>query len=135
MSRALHCVFDTSVLVRLFVPDGPLPGGVEECLDAAWRGSCVLHAPELALAEVGGVLRKKEAAGHLSSVEVDEVLDAVLSLPIRYAGHADLLAPAVALSRATGATACDCLFIALARRLDGDLYTADQHMAVAALVK
>lgn len=126
------CVVDSSVLIRLFIPDGPLPDRCEEIIDAAWRGAIVLHAPELALAEVGGVLRKKEAAGLLSAEEVDDVLAEVLRLPIRAAGHGPLMAGAIAASRHHGLTVYDGLFLTLARRLGARLLTADAALAAAA---
>jgi predicted nucleic acid-binding protein len=45
-------VLDISALVRLYVPDGPIPEGTEEAIEATWRAEAVALAPELALAEV-----------------------------------------------------------------------------------
>ena len=46
-------VVDTSALIRLYVPDGPIPEGLEAAMGAAWRGEALLIAPDLLLAEVG----------------------------------------------------------------------------------
>ena len=60
-------VVDTSALIRLYVPDGPLPAGFEEALDAAWNAETVLLTTELALVEALQVLHRKEAAGFLAA--------------------------------------------------------------------
>ncbi len=44
-------VVDTSALIRLFVPDGPLPDGFNEFLRGVERGFNMAIAPELLLAE------------------------------------------------------------------------------------
>jgi len=120
-------VLDTSALVRLFVPDGPLPDGLESALDEAWRAEANLYVPELALAEMGQVLRKKEAAGYLGRDEVEEILDAVLDLPLHAIAHRELLAAALELARQRRATVYDALFVVLAASRDGVLITADEE--------
>jgi predicted nucleic acid-binding protein len=124
-------VIDSSALLRLFVPDGPLPEGLEDLVDAAWRGDAVLLAPELVLAEVAAVLRRKERDGHLSQGEVDEVLAAFLDLPLDLVGHRTLVEDAVTLSRQHGLTAYDALFFALSRQRRVDLISADEELSTA----
>ena len=80
-------VIDTSALIRLYVPDGPLPARLEEVIEDAWRGDGALMMPELALAEAAQVLWKKEQRGLLTTEEVEEILDAILDLPIESLGH------------------------------------------------
>ena len=121
-------VVDTSALVRLYVPDGPVPEGLEEALESAWRGDVLLLAPELLLAEVGQVLRKKERAGVLTREECDEILDAVLALPLEVLPHRPLLVDALALARETGLTVYDALFLVLARSRGADLISADMQL-------
>jgi predicted nucleic acid-binding protein len=121
-------VVDTSALVRLYVPDGPLPPGLEQAVELAWRAEALLSAPELALAEAAQVLRKKERAGYLTSAECDEVLDELLGLPIDFSGHRDLLGRAVEISRTREITVYDSLFIALAEKNGAELITADDRL-------
>ena len=124
-------VLDTSAIIRLYVPDGPLPDGLEGHITSAWRGETALFAPELALAEVAQVLWKKEQAGHLNSSEVDEILFSILELPIETVGHYDLLPDAMLLARRHNLTIYDALFLALARKKRAPLITADQRLAKA----
>ncbi len=122
-------VVDTSALMRLFVPDGPLPDGLEAALDEAWRAESVLLSPELALAEAGQVLAKKHRMGVVDAGETDAILDAILSLPIRWVGHASLMRRAMAMSRSLGTSVYDALFVALACERRCELFTADDAMA------
>lgn len=125
-------VFDTSALMRLYIPDGPLPTGASEAVSAAWRGEAALLAPELLLAEVGQVLRKKERASVMSSDEADSVLAAILDLPLELVEHRTHMASAMALARRHDVSVYDALFLALARHHAAELLTADEALARAA---
>ena len=76
-------VVDTSALLRLFIPDGPIPEGIESALREAERGNDILLAPELILPEAAQVLLKKKKQGLLTREEMGELLDCIISLPIR----------------------------------------------------
>ena len=119
---------DTSALARLYVPDGPIPEGLEEAVNAAWRGEIVLVVPELALAEFVQVLWKKEQAGYLRSLEVDEIVAAFMELPLEIVGHKDFLINALSLSRRYGLTVYDSLFLSVAVSKSAKLLTADQQL-------
>ncbi|MFZ0451881.1 MAG: type II toxin-antitoxin system VapC family toxin [Desulfatiglandaceae bacterium] len=121
-------IVDTSALIRLYVPDGPIPDGLEEYLAAAWRGEIALMIPELALAEFVQVLWKKEQAGYLESSEVGEIVAALLELPIEVVGHHGILMDALSLARPYGLTVYDSLFLSLARKKKAELVTADQRL-------
>lgn len=121
-------VVDTSALMRLYLPDGPVPDGLEDAVDSAWRGEVALLAPELALAEVAQVLCKKERAAHLSAAESDAIRAEILDLPIEYVGHRDLLEAAVPVARDRGLTVYDALFLALADQRRAQLITADDEL-------
>lgn len=122
-------VLDTSALIRLFVPDGPLPEGLEELVALALRAEAVLYVPGMALAEAAQVLRKKEKAGYLTASEADEILQAVLELPLELISERALVTDALALSRGTGLTVYDALFVALAQKKRGELVTGDAEVA------
>jgi predicted nucleic acid-binding protein len=124
-------VFDTSALVRLYVPDGPIPEGAEAALEKAWAGDGALVVPELALAEAAQVLLKKEQAGSLRQEEAEGILADLLSLPLEVVGHADLVATALALGRRFDLTAYDGIFLALALARGASLLTADEDLAAA----
>jgi predicted nucleic acid-binding protein len=66
-------VVDTSALIPLFVPDGPLPNDFEGFLRGVERGINIAIAPELLLAEVANVINKKQLTGELSKSESDKL--------------------------------------------------------------
>ena len=121
-------VLDTSAIIRLYVPDGPLPDGLEEHVTSSWKGETALLVPELALAECAQVLWKKEQAGYLNSSEVDQILSSILELPIEIVGHYDLLSDAVLIARRHNLTIYDALFLTLAEKKRAQLITADQRL-------
>ncbi len=121
-------VLDTSAVVRLYVPDGPLPDRMLSAIEDAARGEVLLLAPELLLAEVAQVLWKKEQRGHLTPSEAAEVLEAIVALPVNLVTHRELLPSAVELARRQGLTVYDALFLALAERHGAALVTADQAL-------
>lgn len=63
-------VIDTSALIRLFVPDGPVHPEAEAAFNRATSGADVLMAPQLLLAETANVLLRKRRRGELSSPEL-----------------------------------------------------------------
>ena len=121
-------VIDTSALIRLFVPDGPLHPEVETAFNRAASGADLVLAPQLLLAEAANVLLRKRRRGELSAQELGELLQAVESLPIRLCEHESLLLPACALAEAHGLTAYDALYLALAERHGAHLITSDEAL-------
>ncbi|MDP1606209.1 MAG: type II toxin-antitoxin system VapC family toxin [Rhodocyclaceae bacterium] len=98
-------VIDTSAMIRLYVPDGPLHSEVETAFNRAASGADLVLAPQLLLAEAANVLLRKRRRGELSAQELGELLQAVESLPIRLCEHAPLILSACAMSVASASTA------------------------------
>ncbi len=121
-------VVDTSALIRLYIPDGPIPDGLEEHIASAWRAETTLIAPELVLAEFAQVLWKKEQAAYIKSSELDEIVSAFFELPLEIMGHYSILRDALFLARHHGLTVYDSLFLALAGRKKAELVTADRRL-------
>lgn len=121
-------VVDTSAVVRLFIPDGEIPEGLEEFIRKAERGENVLIAPELVLAEIGNVLHRKNREGVITSAERDQLVADCLDLPIRLCSHRDIFASSVEIAGEHGLTVYDALFLALAIRQGARLFTADERL-------
>ncbi len=128
----MNVVLDTSALLRLFIPDGPIPEGLNRALREAERGEGALLAPELILPEAAQVLRRKNQEGLLTGEEMEELLDCILSLPIKLFGHRALIRRAAALAREVNLTVYDALFLALSEAASGRLITADKSLRQAA---
>ncbi|MBF0245034.1 MAG: type II toxin-antitoxin system VapC family toxin [Planctomycetes bacterium] len=121
-------VLDTSALLRLFIPDGPIPSGLEELLRMAELGRATLLAPELILVEAGQVLRKKRLQGILSSTEAVDMLKDILSLPLHLSGHKAFMEEALRISEQEGLSVYDALFLALAEHHGVELVSADDRL-------
>ncbi len=121
-------VLDTSALIRLFVPDGPIHPELESAFNRASGGTDQVMAPHLLLAEVANVLLRKRRRGEISARELPELLKAIESLPVRLCEHGPLLIPACALAEAHGLSAYDSLYLALAERHGARLITCDEAL-------
>ena len=120
---------DTSALIRLLIPDGPVLAEAEIALQAASSGEKAVLAPGLLLVEASSVLLRKERRGELSAAEVDELLTCIIALPIRLVDRPDLVAPAVLLARTYHLSAYDALYLALAEYHQARLLTCDRELA------
>ncbi len=121
-------VIDTSALIRLFVPDGPIHSELEAAFNRAASGADVLLAPQLLLAETANVLLRKQRRGELSAQELGELLQAIVALPIRLCEHGPLLLPATVLAQAHGLTVYDALYLAVAEQHSARLITSDDAL-------
>ena len=121
-------VLDTSALLRLYIPDGPLPDGVEQAFRLAERGNVRLLAPELLLAEAAQVLHKKWKSGRMSVAENEALLDLFVELPIEFLSDGPFLKHAAELARSKNITIYDSLFLAIADLNGATLLTADKTL-------
>ena len=121
-------VVDTSALVRLYIPDGPLPDELVHAMQAAERGNARILAPELLLAEAAQVLHKKRVRRLISAAECTDILNQLLALPISFIPHAALLVRACELADQVRLTVYDALFLALAEHHSAHLITADDTL-------
>ena len=121
-------VIDTSALLRLFIPDGPIPEGFETFLRGVERGSNMAIAPELLLVESANVLDRKKKMDEISETESVQLLTDVLSMPIRYFPHGPLIPAAFDLAREHRITLYDAVYLALASEQGAVLFSADRLM-------
>jgi predicted nucleic acid-binding protein len=121
-------VVDTSALIRLFVPDGPLPNDFEGFLRGVERGLNIAIAPELLMAEAANVINKKQLSGELSESEGDQLLSDILSVPIRLFPHRPILPKAFELARTHNLTVYDTLYLALAEEHGAVIFTGDRKL-------
>ena len=121
-------VFDTSALLRLCLPDGPLPDGAEDAYRRAERGDLHLLAPELILAEGAQALHRKRREGVITPVEQVDLLNDLLSAPLQLFSHKPLAPRAVELAYEHGLTVYDALFLTLAEKYNATLFTTDARL-------
>ena len=121
-------VIDTSALIRLFIPDGPLPEGFEKFLKGVERGNNMAIAPELLMVESANVLDRKRKMDEISETESTQLLTDVLSMPIRYFSHGPLIPAAFDLALENKLTLYDAVYLALALAQGAILFSADKEM-------
>ena len=127
MNDAAVCV-DASLVLRLFL--GPDDAQAWERWDHWTAEGRSIHAPALLGYEVANALHRYHRAGFLSAASRDVVLDAILALPVRLETGAGLHQRALALASDLALPAAyDAHYLALARSLDAELWTADARLA------
>ncbi len=115
-------VVDVSVAAKWMLPE-PLSAEAARLQSRSHQ----LHAPSFFEVELANVLWKKVRQGVVSRAEADVLLSQLPGLPL--ARHADtsLVAPAFDIADRTGRTVYDCMYLALAVRLGGQMVTADER--------
>jgi predicted nucleic acid-binding protein len=98
---------------------------------AAALGAHALTAPTLLLEECANALWVKQRRAELTPVEAMERMRALREAPVELVPSAGLLDQALALAIEHAQTVYDCLYLALAIRLDARLVTADRRLAAA----
>ena len=87
-----------------------------------------LHAPDFFLLEVDNILCKNIRRGNLTVQNGDDIRRALLRNPIEYHPTAQLRDHAYALANQTRRSVYDCLYLALAVMLGGQMVTADRRL-------
>jgi len=123
----LNLVIDASVLIKFYVPE-ILSDRAERLLAKAEKNEIDLLAPDLIYPEAGNVLWKKQRLKELTRSEVEEITDAILSLPLKIEASKSLLPLAVEIATVYGITVYDASYFSLARVYEATLITADRKL-------
>jgi predicted nucleic acid-binding protein len=116
-------VVDASVAVKWFMP--------EIHTDAALRlrnSPDELIAPDFYILEVANVIAVKIRRGDLDREEGTAMLESFRRAPIHVYDASALLQPAFDLANETRRSLYDCLYLALAIQVDGQVVTADRKL-------
>jgi predicted nucleic acid-binding protein len=116
-------VVDVSVVVKWMLPE-PLTADAVRLQSPSHR----LHAPSFMQIELANVLWKKVRQGLLSRVHAEAFLGQLPGLPLTRHPDAPLVAAAFDLADRSGRTVYDCMYLALAVRLGGQMVTADERL-------
>jgi len=119
-------VVDASVVIKWLVP--------EIHSDAARRLLAYHHdyiAPDLLFAETAKTIWKKVRRGEVSHPDGERLVADVERVAVETFPSRALAEDAYALAIATGHTAYDAMYLALAVRLDTRMITADERLAAA----
>jgi len=123
----MNLVVDASVLIKFYVPE-ILSDRAERLLAKVEQQDIDLLAPDLIYLEAGNILWKKQRLKELTHSEVEEITDAVLSLPLKIEASKSLLPLAVNIAIAYGITVYDASYLSLAKVYETTLMTADRRL-------
>src|SRR4030042_4073355 len=110
----MKLVVDASVLSKFYVPE-ILSDRAERLLAKVEKKEIDLLAPDLIYPEAGNILWKKQRLKELTPSEVQEINDAILSLPLKIEASKSLLPLAVDIAIACGITVYDASYLSLAK--------------------
>lgn len=125
-------VLDTSALVRFYLPDGPMPEGLEAFMGKVDLGEAEAVVPNLIWLELSSVLLKKVNRKEISSPEAEELLEHWRQLPLKTMDLTPQVPEIWRLARQEKLTVYDASFLHLAICFQADLFTADEKLQLAA---
>ena len=120
----MRLVVDASVAVKWLV--------AEEDSDAADRllaGGDDLYAPRLMVSEVANAVWRKARMGEIERGRDGILMAAVSEMPVHWSSDETVCVDAVRLAVALDRPVYDCVYLALAHRVDAQLVTADARFA------
>ena len=115
-------VVDSSVVIKWFVPEIHSDDALRYLDPDLER-----HAPELLLAEVSNILWKKVGRRDLTAVEADNVAQDIEQADVMIHPMRPLFIAGLRIALATGRTAYDSIYLALADSLSTRVVTADRR--------
>jgi predicted nucleic acid-binding protein len=119
------CV-DASIVVKWLISE---PGSREAlALLGEWNVGVEVWAPDLIWVECASALRRRVAGGHLTEGGARSALDASLLWELRLLSCRDTRIETLAIALETGLIAWDACYVATARALGAELWTADRQM-------
>lgn len=119
----MHLVIDASVACKWYLDEDE-----SDRAQAILDGDELLVAPALLLAEVGNVLWQRLRKGQIQPRQADEIVTHLPDVFLVLAEARDLLADAVAIARSLDHPIYDCFYLALTKRWDAPLVTADDSL-------
>ena len=123
----MNLIIDASVVIKAYVPE-ILSDKAEEIMAQVAEGELFLIAPDLLYPETGNILWKKHRLHELTLAEVDEIVDAISSLPIKIEASRPVIPLAVTVAVHSGITVYDAMYVTVARIYETKLITADKKL-------
>jgi len=122
----MKVVVDANIAAALFLDLAYSPNAREAIASAT-----EIIAPDLIAAEIANTLWKLVASKHIELEFTQRVLDGMIAVISEFVPGTSLAAEAVQYACALDHPAYDCFYLALAKRLQARLLTADRRFAAA----
>jgi predicted nucleic acid-binding protein len=116
-------VVDASVIIKWYVPEGDY-----EAARAMRTAETALAAPDLLFAETANIVWKLVRRCEMTSSRGIEIIEEIVAAPFITVSNQSLAQDALDLAIATGLSAYDASYVALAIRIDKILITADEKL-------
>ena len=123
----MNLVIDASVLIKFYVPES-LSDRAGRLLANVEKKDIELLAPDLIYPEAGNILWKKQRLKELTRSELEEITDAILSLPLKIEALKSLLPLAVDIAIAYGIAVYSAIYVGLTKVYETTLVTADRKL-------
>lgn len=127
MSTSSTYVLDASIIIKWFIPEIYWE---QATLLQSIPGSS-LHAPDFAQLECTSILSKKVRRKELQLNEANQIQELLLQMPVQMHPWQDLLLEAGQVAHETCRSVYDCLYLVLAKQLNGKMVTADKKFYLA----
>lgn len=115
------CVADASVVAKWFFTEVH-----EEAASRLLSSTYTLHAPDFLVLEFGSIVAKRLRRDPQQAQQIITILDAFFTIPVQLHSWSTLFDGAFQLAVETRRSLYDCLYLALAEILGGELVTADR---------
>lgn len=120
-------ILDASVIIKWFIPE------------IHWEQAFLLqnfpeprlHAPDFVQLECSSILSKKVRRNELDINQSNQIQEMLLQMPVQLYPWQDLLIEAGQVAHETYRSVYDCLYLVLARQLEGKMVTADRKLFMA----
>jgi predicted nucleic acid-binding protein len=116
-------VVDASVVIKWFVPEPDLASA-----NALRARGLRLAVPDLLFVETANILWKLVRRGEMQPPRAIEIIEEIVTAPFVTYTNESLARDAIDLALATGVSAYDASYVALATRLNVSCITADQKL-------
>ena len=115
-------VIDASIVLKWFLPEADSPAA-RRLMDSGHQ----FMAPDLLFSEVGNAVWKRVRRRELSADDGQRLIGDIGDIAVETVATRELMSDACAIAMASGQTVYDCMYLALAVRLDTQLVTADRR--------
>ncbi len=123
----MNYVLDASVVMKWFVPEIHW----EKAALLQSYSETSLHAPDFLQLECTNILIKKVRRKELQEGEANMIQELLLVMPVQVYPWQELLIEAGRVAHETYRSVYDCLYLVLAKHLNGKMITADKKLYLA----